>query len=266
MFGKSENREDYQHTSHVIAAMARDLPDKLIIPMHSHFRSQLVFGCSGVITVTTHNGTWVVPSLRAVWVPGGVEHEMRTTGSVEMRTIYVDPEAASHLPRECCVVAVSPLLRELIVEAVRIPNDFPDGGREEKIMSLILTEIQPDPVLPLDLPMPQDRRLLRVCQAILADPGSNSTLAEFGQTVGASQRTLERMFPAETGMTFSKWRQQARLHCGIRMLAEGTPVSTVALDLGYESPSAFSLMFRRALGVVPSEYFETIHARKIEGM
>jgi len=262
MFSKSENREDYQHTPHAVAAMARDLPDQFFIPMHRHYRAQLIFGCSGVITVTTEAGAWVVPSLRAVWVPGGVEHEMRTSGLVQMRTVYIRPDASAPLPTSCCVVAVSPLLRELINAAVAIPNDYQTGGRDERIMNLILDEIQPAPILPLELPMPNDRRLLKVCNAIIADPGCTMGLAEFGQQVGASQRTLERMFPAELGMTFSKWRQQARLLAGIRMLAEGAAISTVALDLGYESPSAFSVMFRRALGVAPSEYFQAISARK----
>lgn len=258
MFNKSENRDDYQDTPHHVAAMARDLPDQYMIPMHLHRRSQLIFGCSGVITVTSHAGSWVVPSLRAVWVPGGVEHEMRTSGSVQMRTVYIEPAASDLLPAACCVVAVSPLLRELINAAVQIPNDYPTGGREERIMNLILDEIRPAPILPLDLPMPKDRRLLAICNEILANPGRNTSLAGFGRQVGASQRTLERMFPAELGMTFSRWRQQARLLSGIRMLAEGAAVSTIAMDLGYESPSAFSVMFRRALGIAPSEYFQSV--------
>lgn len=264
MFNKSENREDYQRTPHAVAAMARDLPDQFLIPMHRHRRAQLIFGCSGVITVTTGDGSWVVPSLRAVWVPGSVEHEMKTSGRVEMRTVYIDPDASSRLPKACCVVAVSPLLRELIVAAVQIPNDYPSNGRDDRIMNLIIDEIHPAPVLPLELPMPTERRLLKICNAIITDPGRNTSLTEFGQRVGASQRTLERMFPAEVGMSFSRWRQQARLLSGIRMLAEGAAISTVAMDLGYESPSAFSVMFRRALGVAPSEYFKTIEARKLE--
>lgn len=266
MFSKSENRDDYQHTAYPIAAMARDLPSQFLIPMHSHHRSQLVFGCTGVITVTSGAGSWVVPSLRAVWVPGGVEHEMKTSGRVEMRTVYIDPAASDQLPTSCCVVAVSPLLRELIVAAVKIPNEFTPGGREQRIMDLIIDEIQPAPILPLDLPMPADRRLIKICETFLNEPGLNLGLNDFAQKVGASQRTLERMFPQEVGMSFSKWRQQARLLSGIRMLAEGVPISTVAMDLGYESPSAFSAMFRRALGVAPSEYFQAIAARKIEAV
>lgn len=261
MFDKSENRDDYQNTPHAVAAMARDLPDQFLIPMHRHPRAQLIFGSSGVITVTTADGSWVVPSLRAVWIPGDTEHEMKTSGRVEMRTLYIEPDASSRLPKGCCVVAVSPLLRELIIAAVRIPNDYPTNSREERIMSLILDEIHPAPVLPLELPMPVDRRILKVCNAILDDPGCTTTLSEFGQLVGAGQRTLERMFSNEVGMSFSRWRQQARLLCGIRMLAQGTAISTVAMDLGYESPSAFSVMFRRALGVAPSEYFRSIEAR-----
>ena len=255
VYGKSEDRADYQATGRPVAAMARDLPAGFHIPRHHHRRSQLLYTSSGAITATTDLGSWVVPPHRAVWVPAGMEHEMTTSGVVRMRTVYIESDARETLSRTCAVLTVGNLLRELILAAVRIPNDYDADGRDDRVMQLILDELRPASELPLHLPMPTDRRLLRVCEHICATPSDASTLTEFGRRFGTSPRTLERLFPAETGLSFSLWRQQARALAAIRLLGEGRPVTSVALDVGYESPSAFGAMFRRLLGVAPSDYF-----------
>ncbi|SFD88189.1 AraC family ligand binding domain-containing protein [Salipiger profundus] len=123
MFNKSENREDYQNTRGLLAAMARDLPDGFLIPWHKHRRAQLIYGVTGSITVSTEEGQWVVPPHRAVWIPGDTTHQMRTSGLVQMRTLYVEPEARENLPSFCQVMMVTPLLRELIKEASTMPNN-----------------------------------------------------------------------------------------------------------------------------------------------
>ncbi|MGE7157107.1 helix-turn-helix domain-containing protein [Methylorubrum rhodesianum] len=255
MYGKSELRDDYQITARSVAAMARDLPAGFHIPAHSHRRSQLIYGCTGAITVQTEDGTWIVPPHRGVWVPGGVEHQMTCSGSVQMRTVYIEPDARPFLPRQCVVLTVSNLLRELIIAAVKIPNDYAIASREERVMDLILDEIQPAAELPLHLPMPKDRRLVKVCEYILANPANDISLAALGAQCGASRRTLERLFPQDTGLSFTLWRQQARVLAAIRLLATGLPVTSVAMEVGYESPSAFSTMFRRVFGMPPSDYF-----------
>ncbi len=256
MYNKSEDREDYQNTSGVIAAMARDLPNHFEIPEHSHRRAQLIYGATGSITVTTDLGRWVVPSHRAVWIPAGIRHEMRTSGFVEMRTLYVEKTARSNLPKGCQVMAVKPLLRELILEAVMLPNDYASGGREDRIMQLILDELAPMEVQPLHLPWPKDQRAVAACKLIIERVSENSSLRDIGFEVGASQRTLERLFPKETGMTCIEWRRQARLMKAVELLSANTPVSTVAYEVGYESVSAFGAVFRNHFGTSPSTYFD----------
>ncbi|HYM31502.1 MAG TPA: AraC family transcriptional regulator, partial [Candidatus Cybelea sp.] len=128
-------------------------------------------------------------------------------------------------------------------------------GADGRIMSLILDEVRALPALPLHLPMPSDARLKRVCAAIVAEPGAKATLVAWAAEAGASGRTLLRLFQRQTGMTFAAWRQRARLLAALGRLAAGEPVTTVAIDLGYDSPSAFTAMFRRALGTTPSRYF-----------
>ncbi|MGO4332431.1 helix-turn-helix domain-containing protein [Cupriavidus sp. 2TAF22] len=255
MFGKSENREDYQHIGRPVGGMARALPDRFYIDYHSHPRAQLIYAYSGAILVTTGMGSWVVPPQRAVWVPGDVRHAMQACGEVEMRTVYVREDAVPSELTTCCVVAVPPLLRELVSEMVRMPVDYEENGRDGLVAGLLLQEMRPLSVVPLHLPMPKDARLAKICARIVADPSDETSVEAWSRSVGASDRTIIRLFPEETGLTFSRWKQQARLMAAVRLLAQGRHVTDIALQLGYESPSAFSAMFRRALGMTPTEYF-----------
>ncbi|MEU6265656.1 AraC family transcriptional regulator [Saccharopolyspora shandongensis] len=260
MFGKSEDREDYQRTARPLAAMARDLPDGHAIPEHSHRRAQLIYGTSGAITVTTPEGTWVAPPQRAVWIPGGVRHALRTSGPVPMRTVYVEPGARPHLPTSCTVVAVTPLLRELLLAATKIPIDYNPRGRDGLVMELLLDEFAPLAVVPLQLPLPRDPALLQMCQRLMDEPELAWTAADAASHAHMSERTLARRFVAEVGCTFGRWRQQARLLAAIEMLAKGESVTRVSAQLSYESPSAFTAMFRRSLGKPPSQYFNGLPA------
>jgi AraC-like DNA-binding protein len=252
---RPDNAAAYQRVSRPIAAMAKDFPDGYRIPNARHERGQLVYGVTGVMTVTTPHGTWVVPPQRAVWVPPRTDHATRISGRVGMRTLYLRRDVARVLPARCCVVNVSPLLRELILAATRMPVLYDRRGRDGRVMTLILDELKGAADLPLHLPRPRDRRAQRICEAILAAPADARGLDAWAVEVGASTRTLARLFQRETGMSFASWRQQARLLESLRRLAAGEPVTAVALDCGYRSPSAFAAMFRRALGVAPTAYF-----------
>ncbi|MBF8176737.1 MAG: helix-turn-helix transcriptional regulator [Burkholderiaceae bacterium] len=258
MFGKSENREDYQHIERPAGGMARDLANHHLIDYHQHPRGQLIYAYSGAILVMTELGSWVVPPQRAVWVPPNMMHSMQACGNVEMRTVYVRQD---HIPpelTECCVVSVPPLLRELIAAMVHIPLDYDETGRDGLLVQLLLHEIKPLKVVPLHLPMPTDVRLGKICQRILAEPSDETTVDEWSKSIGASARTIVRLFPEQTGLTYSQWKQQARLLAAIQMLATNQNVTDIALQLGYESPSAFSAMFKRAIGLTPTEYFREL--------
>jgi AraC-like DNA-binding protein len=175
-------------------------------------------------------------------------------GDVAMRTLYVRQDAAVRLPADVRVLAVSPLLRELILRACALPLDYDEGGPAGRLAALLLDEIAAVPTVALDLPMPRDARLARICRGFAAEPGDTRSLAAWGRQAGASPRTLARVFQRETGLSFGQWRQQARLLAATAMLAAGQPITRIALDLGYESPSAFTAMFKRALGAPPSQY------------
>jgi AraC-like DNA-binding protein len=210
---------------------------------------------AGVMTVTTAQGAYVVPPERGVWMPAGVAHRIDARTAVAMRTLYVGAAHTAGLPERVCVVQVTRLLRELILAAVAGGNRYTADSPQARVVAVILDQIRALPVAPLSLPAPRDPRLLRVTAALQADPASTLGLADWARHAGASERTLARLFEAETGMSFRAWRQQLRLLRALERLAAGTPVTRVALDLGYESTSAFSAMFRRALGTAPTRYF-----------
>ena len=238
-----------------VVAVAGDYPPGHWITPHSHARAQLVYASAGVMMVTAGPGIWLVPRQRALWVPAGLEHEIRMRGAVQLRTLYIDTAAVAGLPEACGVVAVSLLLRELILLATTLPDDYALDGPDGRLMAVLLDQLRALPSVPLHLPQPRDRRLRRITESLQAHPGDSRSLEAWAAVAGASARTLARLFLRETGMSFRAWRQQARLLQALVWLAERKAVTTVALDLGYESPSAFIAAFKRAFGVTPARYF-----------
>lgn len=235
-----------------VRAFAFDYPKGHHIEPHHHDWAQLIYARTGVMTVTTAAGAFVVPPLRAVWVPAGIEHRIDCHNPLSMRALFVATALCARLPGACTVVNVSPLLRELILAGVEAPGPL---RRRRLLATLLVDEIRAAPVAPLHLPEPEDARLRRITAALRAEPGDPRTLADWAVAAGASTRTLSRRFVAETGMTFRQWQRQARLLAALVRLARREPVTTIALDLGYDSPSAFIYAFRRALGTTPRRYF-----------
>jgi AraC-like DNA-binding protein len=226
-----------------------------VIPAHSHDWHQLIYATQGVMSVYTTQGSWVIPPHRAVWVPAGVEHSIAMCGSVLMQTIYLATVLSEALPRGCCAVNVSPLLRELIVHAVSLGMLDRAIPAQARLIGVLLDQIEVLPVMPLQLPMPRDPRARRVAAWLQDHHDAAGLLKQLQKTARCSKRTIERLFMDETGLTFGRWRQQMRLLHALRLLADGQAVTAVALEVGYESPSAFIAMFRRTLGTTPSRYF-----------
>jgi AraC-like DNA-binding protein len=207
--------------------------------------------------VRTPRRAWIVPTSRALWVPAHTVHEIHMHGVVERRSLYLDDDAGEGMPASCVVLDVTPLLKELVVRAAALPEHYDDTGEDGLLMRLLTAEIRRLPVCALDLPLPESPDLAQLCERLLADLSTRRPCGRDAGEMSVSTRTLYRRFLAETGITFARWKQQARLLESVRRLAEGTPVTTVAMDLGYESPSAFSAMFRRSLGIAPRAYLRT---------
>jgi AraC-like DNA-binding protein len=238
-----------------ITTLTHDYPAGHMIPLHFHDRDQLIYASRGVMTVGTGEGTWVVPTHRAVWIPAAVPHAITISGLVAMRTLYFRPKLARALPRDCCVVNVSPLLKELILHACRFHALRKTIPWQRHVIEMVIDQLETVQMLPLQLPHLSDPRAVRVADIVAANPGDHRTLIQICKAGGASKRTVERLFQEEAGMTFGKWRQQLRLMQAMRLLAEGAKVTHAALEAGYSTPSAFSCMFRKTLGTTPSWYF-----------
>lgn len=246
--------DEYQYLPHLVTAKARDYPEGES-PRHQHPRVQLVYAGTGVMRVETDSGCWIVPPDRGVWIPARTDHKVTMLGNVEMRTVYVLPDAVADLPQTCCLLQVTPLLRELILALQGEPVAYDQNGRGGLIARLILAELRFLKTPALHLPMPQDARLLGVCNALLARPAESVTLDDIAERLATSPRTVARLFERETGMSFRRWRQHARLVDALGQLGKGDSIAQVAAHAGYANPSAFAVMFKRTLGCEPSRYF-----------
>lgn len=227
-----------------------------MIPEHSHPEDQLLFASKGVMTLRTRQGVWVVPPLRAVWIPARTPHSVAMSGQVSMRTLYFLPKLCRGLPATCLVMNVSPLLRELILHACKFSRLNKKAPAERRIVGILVDQLKAVESIPLQLPHPSDSRAIRVARVLFVNPGDQRTLEELCKECGASKRTVHRLFLEETKMTFGKWRQQLRLLHAIQLLASGEKVTAAALEVGYSGTSAFISMFRRQLGTTPTHYFE----------
>jgi AraC-like DNA-binding protein len=218
------------------------------IDAHRHDDHQIVYAGRGVLAVTTDRGSWVAPATRAIWIPAGTFHAHRAYGELKLHTVGL-PATDNPLRLDSpTVLAVGPLLRELIIAYTGSDADTPERTR---LRAVLLDELRASPQQPLHVPTPTAPLLAAVCDILQADPGDSRTLAELGRAVGASERSLSRLFHQDLGMTFPQWRTQLRLHHALVLLAERKPVTMVAYQCGWSSASAFIEVFRHSFGHTP---------------
>lgn len=248
--------EIFDEVPRPVIAVANDYADRQVLPPHQHRRSQLLHGAVGAVMVTTVLGTWVVPPLRGMWIPGGVTHEVRMLGAVRTHSLYLEPAAAAAagMPDHCQVVGIPPFMRTLMAEAVELPAEYDPDGRDGALMALLLHEMRQLPVLPLALPIPAHAALAARCREFLARPTPHATIDAWSAALGMSRRAFTRLFRRETGLSFGTWRQQACLFAALPRLVAGEGVTAIAIDLGYDNPAAFTTMFKRVLGASPRLY------------
>ncbi|MFD5133873.1 AraC family transcriptional regulator [Streptomyces olindensis] len=222
------------------------------IDAHRHDDHQIVHAGTGVVEVTTDAGTWFAPATRAIWVPAGTVHAHRAHGRLDLHLVGLpagdNPLGLDHP----AVLAVSPLLRELIRAYTHDPGD--DSPERRRLRAVLCDRLRLAPQQPLRLPTPADPRLAAVCALVHDNPADPRTLAALGAATGVGERTLSRLFRGEFGMTFPQWRTQSRLYHALRMLADGLPVTTVAHRCGWSSASAFIDVFRRSFGSTPGAH------------
>ncbi|MFB9905599.1 AraC family transcriptional regulator [Allokutzneria oryzae] len=240
-----------RHTP-VAPTQVRTLASGAGIDAHRHDDHQIVYAARGVLAITTDRGSWVAPATRAIWVPAGTVHAHQAHGELELHLVGL-PAADNPLRlAEPSVLAVGPLLRELILAYTRPPHE--DVPERHRLRAVLLDQLRAAPQQPVHLPSPTDSRLRALCAILHANPADNRTLAALGAQVGASDRTLTRLFKADLGMTFPQWRTQLRLYRALVLLAENTAVTAVAHACGWSSTSAFIDVFRRAFGHTPGTH------------
>lgn len=226
-------------------------------PVHRHRKGQLVLALRGGLTCEVPQAMWMVPPHHAVWIPGGLPHSNRATDNARISFLFIEPGAAQ-MPQECCTLAVSPLLRELIGHLADQGPVYPRSGPTARLVAVLLEQLAAAPVEQLHLPVSDHPKIRRVADALEADPADRTTLAQWAQRLAMSDRSLARLVRRETGLTFGRWRQQLHLIVALRHLASGASVQQVAGHLGYDSVTAFITMFKKALGKPPAQYFAAL--------
>ncbi|MBB3656683.1 AraC-like DNA-binding protein [Rhizobium sp. BK650] len=226
------------------------------VPQHQHRQGQLVLALHGAVTCTAANGLWIVPPDCGVWIPGGVPHSNQVTSNARLSYLFVEPDAVA-LPRECCTLSVSPMLREMILRLADVQASYTPDDHVGRLVRVLLDELALMPKEGLELPVSSHPKIAMIAAALTAEPGDRRTLAEWADHVAMSERSLKRLMVQETGLTFGRWRRQLYLVIALRELASGATVQRVSSDLGYESVTAFIVMFKKALGTTPTRYFAT---------
>lgn len=224
------------------------------VDWHTHGRAQLICVESGLLTTRTRHGTWSLAPGSAGWMPVAEPHTVCIDGPLRGWGMVLAPSVCHELPADPCVIGVSSLLQAVAQRVCGWPLSATVDDRQQHLLDVLLDEIRAAPRQRMHLPMPRDRRLLRIASQLLSEPADDRSLAQWAQWAGLSTRSLSRHFREETTLSFAQWRQQARLAEALRRLSDGQAVADIAHVLGFSSPSAFVTVFRRHFGVPPGRY------------
>jgi AraC-like DNA-binding protein len=248
-----------------VSTLAYEYPPAFQVPEHAHGADQVIYATRGAMEVSAAQSFWLIPPQFAIWIPARTMHRIRMPGAVSMRTLYLRRGLAPKLPATCTVLHVTPLLRELIVEAVQIGQLRTRNRLHRALRDLVVFHLQKASSVPISLTLPKDLRALAVAQALIANQERNPSLDSLCAGAGAGVRTIERLFRSEVGIDFATWRRQARLMKAVELLATGHLVKQAAFATGYRQPSAFVQMFRRTFGVTPKAWEAALAGRRAPG-
>lgn len=224
------------------------------LPLHKHRRAQMIMPVRGEVSCHVAGRVWLVPAQAALWIPSGVPHAAKVSDYSSVYFSYAEPALVEHLPQSCCMLSVSPLIEELVKYIATAPHDKANEGSYPHAVALLLNQLGRLPVEQASFALPDHPKLRRIAQALLNAPADRRSVAEWAEMLAMSERTLERLFVAETGMTFGRFRQQLQLSLSLQLLARGLTVESVGAAVGYESASAFITMFKKQMGDSPRRY------------
>lgn len=245
--------------SELVIGLSSEHTYREITPAHHHSRAQFLYASTGIIQVFTPNHVWLIPPMCALWIPAHIEHSVISLSRVKMNTALVEAHAASVLGQQCFIIRVSKLLHELlirlnVIEQIPASELLSSDELYRAIQILIFDEIQKANSLPIQIPWPQDKRLLNICQTLLHEPQYPKDLSAWADEIGTSTRTLMRMFQKETGLSYRAWLQRMHIAQALSKIASGESVAQISRALGYSNPSAFSAMFKRHFGQTPQQF------------
>ncbi|MDM0074795.1 helix-turn-helix transcriptional regulator [Variovorax sp. J2P1-59] len=221
---------------------------------HQHRQGQLVMVLHGAVTCEVPGALWMAPAHGGLWIPGGVPHSNRVTANGNVCFLFVQ-DGAALMPKTCCALAIHPLLRELILHLAALPKGGQHDAEATRLRAVLLDQLVRMPTETMHLPVSDEPRLRRLIEALMQDPSDRSTASQWASRLAMSERTLTRLVQSETGMSFGRWRQRLHLVLALQWMSSGASVQQVAEKLGYESVSAFIVMFRKSVGKPPARYF-----------
>jgi AraC-like DNA-binding protein/mannose-6-phosphate isomerase-like protein (cupin superfamily) len=237
-----------------VATLTYDYPSRFQVPEHAHGSDQLIYAISGLMEVSSDQSKWLIPPHFALWIPARTRHRIHMHGPVSMRTLYLRTGLTVRLEPRCAVLHVTPLLRELIVETVRVSQLRVQNRYECALRDLLIPQLQRASPLPTFVTLPREARALAVAKAVLRNPAESKAMAAICAEAGVSVRTIERVFLKEIGIDFESWRRQVRLTKAVELLVSGFSIKEVAYKVGYCQSSAFVEMFRRTFGTTPKAW------------
>ncbi|MEW5621990.1 helix-turn-helix transcriptional regulator [Pseudomonas putida] len=252
--------EDFDSDLFAQAAIALKVapdPNESADRSHDHRKGQLILSLHGAVSCQVQSALWLVPPQHAVWIPGGTPHSCRMTKNARTCFLFIEPDAAA-MPEECCTVAITPLVREMILYLAEQEPAYHSEGKTARLVAVLLEQLSDAPLKELHLPISDHPKIKQIADTLFADPGDRTTLREWATRLATSERTLARLVENTTGLSFGRWRQQLQLMIALSHLAEGVPVQRVAGNLGYDSVNAFITMFKKALGKPPTQYFSSL--------
>lgn len=259
----SQNRQDSSSANELIERSKNKLVVREILMAagehdkpHKHPWHQLLLPRNGVLRTRASNTQYYIPSNRAALIPAGCVHESWAITGVKFIGIYIEPNELTGFTGQCCIVELSPFYKQLVYKIVKIASDNPSlSEKEQRLVKVFCDQTTEQKRLALDLIIPQDKRLQSIVESLLKEPRLNTTLVQWADIVGASERTISRMFEKQTGLSFSRWRQKMRLISSLTYIEQNTPIQNVAYKVGYDSPSAFIHSFKKEFGITPQQYF-----------
>src|SRR5215469_16701330 len=244
----------------LISTLAYEYPRGFHVNEHAHGSDQLIYAIRGVMHVMAGQGVWLIPPHFGLWIPAGTYHSIRMPEAVSMRTLYMRCGLAPELPSTCAVFHITPLLRELIIEAVRLKELYASQKLHCALRDLLVSQLQSASPMPTSVTFPSDVRARAIADAVMKNPAERRPLAVLCESVGTSVRTIQRLFRREVGSDFDFWRRQVRLMKAVELLVSGRSVKEASFALGYRQSTAFVEMFRGILGTTPGAWIQALTA------